>query len=387
MKKVKFLLVAICCIAASLVAMTASANLNINENFEGTAAFVDQNWPITGTAAAGNATVAKTLQMGTNIAVFAWHATNPTSQLGMTDPHTIVAYTGTLTTDRHFAGAKSLQLASGQSANVTNGYQGAGGSPDWMWTYQFAISCDAASAALPAGTQIGHFTLNYSTAGVTNPVFDNVTAPNDSMNIVLKTNAAGKVDVISSKDSVKIGELAGDATSGKATWALITIVVIPQTVLSTDKSTALDTAAPWICFDSILGKYKGPLPLVATPDPGVGTDYVNLPTGINIFVNSNTAADVMTRAGVLGAGFGNQDPTNAAGATAHHLWDFGFDFAAENGGKIFIDDVFVSHRLFGELNYTFDGYIDDVAATRLDAFNQPSNEGKVAAAGPSWMLY
>lgn len=377
MKKVKFLLVAIFCVSMMMLALNASANIYVNEDFEsgaeyrvGTGAtsiglngFVDQNWvdnattitpfgdPLlvmgkmikNGQTGAAPTTMSMTKNQGSNLTTETFFRGTHCSKLIGDDP-----LTGTSNTLSFLANPQNM---------VPNAWVSNANFRIW----QFAVRTDAATVDKAAGTQIGHFRIAFSTDGTT------AKAPNASLGLLFFTNTKKTIDVFCSttltRDAkTKVGEFGG---SGPRAWSVVTIVENQG------------DAARWICYDKALN-FKGPQPLVAKPnfDTITDSDWYFMPKGYSIFINRNEQSLILTPTDGLNAKWGN-------GTNQSSPMDFGWEMQAERGGVLYVDQMFWGNS---RQDNNGDGLANEIG-NRLLGFTARSQEGLSAAAGPSWMLY
>jgi len=314
---------------AFLSSVGARAAIYMDEDFEGGTPFVDQMFPVVSDSTQPVAPLA----MGLNIRAWGAAYTTPTVQLS--------AQEGTVVSSRSFEGTQCYQLASGQHLTVAPG-QFPFRDGNWYRAWQFAVGTDAATAGLAAGTQVGHFDIDYSTEGLAD------LNPDVTIQLALRVNATGGVDLVCvNKSNAVIGTLSGAADD----WLLVTLVAMNRV---TD-TTRADTTEGWAAYDSLTDTYKGPQP----------TNPLNpveplLETGVHVFVDGVAATHtLLTRAGELGTAWGNE---SGAALTA----EIGWEFAAENGGTIFLDNLSWDgggHQEFGR------GF-DREEAARLSQFGE-----------------
>ena len=187
---------------------------------------------------------------------------------------------------------------------------------------QFALSANAATFALPASTQVGHFKMNYSTDG-SNATVEAVY----QLNFV--RNGSGGIDIVVQQG----GAIAGTITAGSP-WAMVSVLVQKD----------LRDGINWEAWDPLRAEYIGPPP---NGNPFVvPTDtYALGPNGINVFVNSSWASNNLSVAAV-GNNFCN-DPNNAdVTAKANQTYLLNWEIVAENGGTVHLDETFWAHGLF-----------------------------------------
>lgn len=366
MKKVKFLLVAIFCVSMMMLALNASATIYLDENFDKAQVFYNNNF--TG----DTATTPTFAIQNQGINVKAERLGNPSDPAATT--FTMTSAQVSRTNERYFSGPYSCKLTGNATSAtlsvigtplkpITGGWQQMG--PNRMW--QLAIGTNKASAEQPAGTRLGHFSILYSTAGTTAKL------PNAALGLVFLSNSKKTVDVICTTTlnatTYKVGEIRGYAGS----WGLITIVQQPN---------ADGNSQPWVLpaannVSPVTYSYRGPQPTVPNPAMGTDSNWGQMPTGYSIFMNSNQQAVVLTRT-ELGSKWGN------TGTQASPV-DFGWELVAENNNVLYVDDMLWAN--FRNNPGAADGANVVEVGTRCKAFNAPTEESGVAAAGPSWMLY
>jgi hypothetical protein len=352
-----FLLFAATAFAVAISALTgrARANLYCDENFEGMP-FAPNAWPYHNDAEP----VSPQMQALQGLELLA--NSSDTAYQGVT----LAANEGEVTDERYFQGARSYRLASGQKLAVGRAQfptQHIG----WYRIWQFALAVDANAAAQSAGTIVGYFQESFST----NP--DNKSTPTDDIRINLVANGRGGVDIQCSKDPSATALKTIEGKRGH--WALLTIVQQHATA----EDGRADSPQKWVANGSD-GKWKGPLPSVPLDTLNVETadeDFYQMPTGYNIFVDSTASPRLTIGRDVLGEAWGTGDGSETP-------QEISWEFAAANGGALYIDDLYWSGGGFDSYgNLMFQEF-----SRRLDPFDLTSAEGPpIAAACPAWMLY
>jgi len=368
----------------SFAATNAGATPYMDEDFEGTSAFVDRDGPVR------NYTSVPVFPLVQGINVRYWG--DPAKYPVPGDPKSTDWYmglynhgdtfykvssmtnTGVVTSDRFFDGAKCLQLDSGQLVKP------AAGSfpwrcPDQTRLIQFAVSTNASTANLTEGTQVGHFKIDYSTNGTD-------LTPEVTVTVNFVVNSSGGVDIIVDNNDTTIGTLTGQAGD----WHMIS--VIAQGQLTDDGS----ASAPqeWRVYDYSDGSYdahyKGPQP----PNPSVpptALNYATLEAGVHFFVDSDSTATATYLSYTdLGSNWGVP-----ASQSPQQTYEIGWEIAAENGGTLFIDDMYWDG--VGHSDPT-NGYCKEEAA-RMEDFDKATTEPSEAPPTPtplpagvkSWDLY
>lgn len=300
---------AVITVSVSLLATTTGAVIYMDENFDGAGVLEDQVFPVLGI----DPEPIEPLAMGINLRYL---DTSPPSEKVV-----IGTNTGSVTSDRSFEGVQSLCLESGQVLAVAPGefpHALSGLFRHW----QFAVNTDAASVALTSGTQIGHYKIDFST-DETAPLDPHVTI---QLNLIV--NGTGGADLVCANDGATLGTLTG----AEEDWLFVSI--ISQQRLNSDGS---NQSTGWRAYDPLADTFKGPQPVVpdpfATPDPDATENFTQIASGVHIFVGDNTAAKVLTPDD-LGNDWGFRQ-----GETIETT-EIGWEFAAENGGTIYIDDLY-----------------------------------------------
>ncbi|MCX7017556.1 MAG: hypothetical protein WCK47_12240 [bacterium] len=332
-----FFVVLLCTLLGTFIRSAAAGNIFIDENFEGAQAFVNWNYPVIG----------------------AWDATdNPpppdagiiakkgillrafdTSVSNKENP--VINNTGSVVTARHFLGSKCLQLASNQSVNMSPSATYVGAETGEIRFFQFALGADAASAALPVGTVIGHYKSDWSI--VTTDTIE------CSMVLNFQVNSTGGIDIYCPNTSSIVGSFQPGAGPGPH-WALVSVIqdIRPFPVA-------------WINYDPLTTTYKGP---VHGDEP---TSFPTVQSGMLIFVNSKSGgAEVL--ADQIGPGWGNDFADDPPGVLNSR--EITWEIKAMNGGTLFIDDLYWD--VCGHKSIT-EGFSQEEAA-RMKDFNQATNE-------------
>jgi hypothetical protein len=316
------------------VAGTASANIYLDEDFEGATAFTDRDWPVKGYP--GTAPTPATVAVkGANL-----HSYD--ADAARTLPKPTFANTGTITSARHFLGAKSLQLATGQSVALSpvNYVNKAIGEIRFL---QFAVSTDAASAALAPGTIIGEFKSDWSTI--------DTTTINATLTIQFRVNAAHRIEAYCTNTSSVVATFDG----GVGSWLVLSRManiryVNPPTLWE----------SPWEAYDPLTTTYKGPV---------TGTEPTTFPlvlSGMRIYGNSKTAYTQLLPDQV-GTGWGSD---NASNPPTLETTEIGWSISALNGGTLFVDDIYWDG---GYHAVSTNGWEQEQAA-RMKEFDQASSE-------------
>ena len=187
---------------------------------------------------------------------------------------------GAVVSSRYFKGAKCLRLQTGQGVKMLPG-QFPFRNGNWFRTWQFAVNTDAASLALPSGTVLGHFRVDYANASETSLV------PDTSIVLRVVVNAAGGANLV----CVNNGSILGVLNGATDNWLLVTLIAMNKVTATT----LLDSTEPWECYDPLTGTNKGPQP---NPAP------IPITTGVHIYVDAPSLATVhtvLTRAAHLGS--------------------------------------------------------------------------------------
>lgn len=330
MLKSRILFTVAACVVA-LAAMPASANIHLDENFEGASAFVDHDYPVTGETAA--VTAESLLNQGVNLRDWAYDAASSTP--------CVVDTTGAVVTSRFFTGAKSLQLEDGEAVGVNGDF--AARDSVWFKDLQFAISVDDAVYGLAGGTQIGHITWDFST--------DN--------NVTNGAEAAYELDLVmngSTAVDLKLGStVLGTLTGSTGDWLVVTLIAqLDMFTVGGEK---------FECLDPLTGLYKGPQP-TGTPTLSSQAGWPLMVAGITAFVNSN--AGVLTAPADIDAAWGaltNDDPGKDTD-------EIDWEIAAENGGILYVDEMYWGTSAHQQAERGYDGE----AAARLICFDAEPDE-------------
>ena len=298
----------------------AGALIYLDEDFEGSYIFVDRNFPVTDST---QTQPVAPLAQGINLR--AWDAgyTTPKVQLGTAE--------GAVVSTRAYRGLKSYCLQSGQNLAVTPGHFPFRDADAFRF-WQFALSTDAASVALASDTRIGRFDISYSTAGAAD------LTPDVMIRLELVATGTEKARLTCQNNGETLAHLSGAAND----WVLVSIIA--QDSITTP--TVQDTASKWVAFDPLTDTTKGP--------------FLPVLTGVHIYVTDGNGAlrSSLLRGDALGASWGN---TAGRQLTA----EIGWRFAAENGGTLYIDDLYWDAGAHGDAERAF----DREQAARMDAFS------------------
>jgi len=312
MWRTRFLLGALVCVSLML-AMSANANIVVDEDFDQGTVFTNHGYNALRMELTSASQAAIDARQGLNVE---WSNTlNNSSILA------VVTNTGTASTEAYFSSPNSLKLASGQSAVMS--WTGATTTNNWARYYnnfyQFAVrTTTAALAAVSPGTTIGHFKIDFSTDGYTN----------------LTTEATVQFDFRSKSataaEVVYQGQSLGNILPYSGWWTVVSIINHPRP----------NYAAAWGALDWVHGtipsnpRIKGEVQL---PWVVGNTTTTRVRDGLTVYVNGNTPATVLSTQSITvtpGApGFGQLAEKTAVN---------GFEIAAENGGTIYVDDMFMS---------------------------------------------
>lgn len=306
---------------------SANANIYMDEDFEGAEPFVNRNFPVLG----DTAQPVQPLLTGLNLRAWSSGYTSPTVEL--------IHEGGTVISVRSYAGTHSYKLSSGQKLAVSPGaFPFRNG--NWFRVWQFAINTDSNTTNLTSGTQVGFFKIDYSNDSITD------LTPDVTIKLKLKVNDTGNVDLVcENKSNTIIGTLNG----GLDSWLLVTIIAMNK-VTTGDR---LESTEGWAAYDFFTDTYKGPQPI----DPDNPTKPL-ISTGIHIYVNNDPASLTLTRATELGSDWGNE--VSGTQVTS----EIGWEFAAENGGNIYLDNLYWDAGLHQE----FPRGMDREQAARLAQF-------------------
>jgi hypothetical protein len=326
-----------------LAAMTANANIYIDEGFEDSTPFTDHNWPIQDSAVTTPSQTLIDTYQGINIRA---------SAADQTTPKVTLTNSGTVSTAAKFKGLQSLKLTSGQSFFVPGPFVNR--PLNWMQSTQFAAAVDTATLALPPGTQVGHYKQNWSTDG------DNATIEL-AYQINFVVNATGGVDIVQQNTSTGVGQMYQPGW-----FKVITLIAQKQW-----------EPLPFECYDPLTSTYKGPQP-IGDPFHGTGTKPM-MAAGFNLFVNSETPASIYKP-----AGFGNW-PNNSPADQANATYLMSWELVAENGGVLYIDEYFWCVGYFQEGNYP-DLENQDCSA-RINSYIAPAPPQPPSNDAKNWSLY
>jgi len=373
-----------CLVFCGFAAASFAGMIAVDENFEGTTAFVDQHFPIEDLT-----TVADATQLAKKGVALRGYST------ALDHPYTsaMVSSSGTLTTDRHFLGAKSMFLS--PTGTISEGVLPSGGvGLRCARVKQFAIS--ASTETLPAvGTKIGYFksdwTITTSTASTTQT---NVVEASLILNFVVGNSQS--INVVCQNTGAKVGAFP----AGRGGWGLVSIITNNLVPYGTDdpKLTFADYTA-WTSGTPqsviLISGLKGP-----SPDPSTTT--VPIYSGSYVFLNtkampnnktktssifvSRSAMGVATGAGIIDGGWGN-DNTHNAGVPAGSC-ELGWSLVATaQGGGLYVDNVYQDSAYHditgGQQNWEIE------EASRMQDFNQASNEPRLGSTAgvKAWELY
>lgn len=331
----------------------AHAFLYIDEDFEGTAPFVNRDWPIRDNTTIPTAESIRNSQ-GINIRAYS----DSMEKLSGSIP---LRNTGSLTADIAFSGRQSLRLASGRAVSIEGASAYPGSGQKWFRVIQFALTVDPATLSLPAATRVARFQTHWSTDL-------NKATVEATWQLNLTRNALGGIDLVVDSTGEKVGEIPA---AGK--WVVVTMLASVRIGGQPE---------PWKAWDPFTGQYKGPQP---TGDP-INDNGIcaTIPDGISVHVNSNTAAAHIPGA-TLSPDWGRDfEPDNPDGGDDHtDLTDWGL--LAENGGTLYVDDLFWAHGVFHSHEGRMPMMLD--AAARIGDFTGSappsvgSPNGAVAATG------
>lgn len=285
-------------------ASVSAGNIYVDETFEGASAFIDRNYPVTGEASPPTATTIAV--KGANLRAYDTDAAN-------TLPKPIFANTGTMVSTRHFQGAKSLQLASGQSLSVAPFIVGDGYGE--FRFFQFAISATPETCNLPAGTKVGHYKSNWSTT-----TKNTVQA---SMLLDFVVNSSKSIDVVCRNTTSSV---VATFQGGTGRWMLFSIITNIRRV-ETDPQPVFY----WEALDPLTSLYKGP---VTGLEPA---SFPQILAGMHFFANSKTECAYVVPESI-GPGWGNDNLDTPADLL--NTADLGWELVAENGGTLFIDNLY-----------------------------------------------
>jgi len=338
--------------AISLLLVTkVPANIYLDETFEGTTAFVDQDWPVQGDVnihpTPSIVAVKGAYMRAYFVGSFDWRTPKPA-----------INNTGTLTTARYFLGSKSLQLASGQSVSVPSSPTYVGNANGEYRVIQFALSCTTETLALPAGTVVGHFNYYWSVTTT-----DTVEA---TLTLNFRVDSAGKLEMFCVNTSSVVATIDG----GVGSWALVSL-------LTQIRPGDIGTVS-WNGYDPLTDTYRNP-----------DAQETEIDGGIHVFVNSNTEA-LWVLDDQIGTGWGN-DNSDTPAAT-HDSVELGWELAATNGGTLFIDDLYWDggyHDINGDTprNTDNEGFAEEEAA-RMKPFDQAPSEGAPPLLGAkNWEIH
>jgi len=319
-------LLAVCALFAH-----AGAAIYLDEDFEGTSAFVDQDFPLKDYTTAP----AAPLVQGINLRAYSSDATytSPKVLLGTNQ--------GSVVSTRAHSGTKCYELSGGQGLAVAPG-QFSFRNSNWFRFWQFAVSTDAASAAQGQGTEIGRFEIDYANASTTS------LTPDVTITVLFQANGSGGVDIVCTNTGVTLGTLSGASDD----WRVVSVIAMNRV----EYGTGLDLTLAWAAYDPLTDTDKGPPysePLVA---------------GVYVFVDDGTnpvSLTRLTRADHLGLDWGNEDSQEAG----HKIdtSEIGWRFTTTANGAIFLDDLYWDGGLHQELARGFD---NEQAARMLPFANQ-----------------
>jgi hypothetical protein len=327
------------------VAATASANIYLDENFEGATPFVDRDWLIENLTTVP--TPAIVAEKGANLRSYDNNAARQ-------DPRPVTTTDGTVVSTRYFLGAKCLQLASNQRVGIATGTY-VNNAIGEIQMFQFAVSTDAASKALAPGTIIGSYKWDWST-------IDTVTV-SASLILDFRVNAAHRIQVVCRNTGATLDTFNG----GPGSWVLISILA----EIRPDDGPSAHTGT-WRAYDPLGTLYKG---------PNVGDEPTSFPTllsGMHVFVNGkNEVAHVLPDA--IGAGWGNDNGNPGTLDSA----SLGWEIKALNGGTLFVDDIYWDGGYHSDETRGF----DQEQAARMKEFNWAGSEPLVPiAAVEDWSI-
>jgi len=360
--------------------MNSFATINISENFEGATAFVDKDWAtrdqLTSTTSAQHDSV-----QGTAIRDYAVEGTMGNKPA--------VTSAGTIVTERHFLGAKSFKLTTGQSISPQKG--SIHNDLRCNRVRQFAVSFSTESlASLAPGTQVGHYKAEWTIVSGTVPtsVTADVADARFQLNFVTST-IPDAIDIMCSNTATKVGTFY----AGVGGWGLVSIISNPLVTAATpDAPTVFVAYRSWTPGPTgmILGDLVGPKNGDTATSAAGGA--ITLAPGMYVYLNSAAGGTYVPRAAVgtsVGAGItdGTWGNDNVA-ATTGNLWnscEIRWELVAEGGGTMYVDNVYDDY-LFHDINGGRWGSEIEAAQRMLD-FNAVSNEPGRAAAAKSWELY
>lgn len=363
MRSTFFLALLLVCLMLG-IASIGQAGALVDEDFEGAAVLVNQNWIVR-----GSTTFPPTPEI---IAVQGVHLRTYADDANNTHLVTYSA-TGSQTPTRFFQGAKSYKLDAGQAITFGKPADGAGiQAASSQQLIQFALSADASVAGKAVGTQVGHFKIDFS--------LTNTSTVQDSAFFNFVVAAGGKLSVVSQDNAAVIKTI--DCGAGQ--WTLLSFAInyaIQDGVASGDPARNANT--PWRMYDPLTTSYKGLQPIIALippANPEVATNFNSFGTGIQVFADANTTVTTV-RANDMDPGWGLDGVTGATWET----WIQGWELAAENGGIIYIDDLAWHTSAY---TTSIEAWCHEIAA-RTDPFNTATTEpaGPPVAQVRHWDLY
>jgi hypothetical protein len=349
------LLLALLCVLTCALAVNASAmNILIDEDFEGVTPFVDQHFPIQarGGTMITTPTQAQVAVKGLNLLDYYYQ--DPTTATILT------VNTGRVVTTQSFRGAQSLELNPGErvATELPAGVDQSGGC-DFL---QFALSASLESARLPAGTQVGHLKMFWSTT-------DTVTL-SAVTELDFKVVGPGRIHIVCANTGSIVSEMrvVGGCVP-VLSWQLMSIISDTRRPDAPDPT--LDDL-PWQAYDPLTGKYKGPV---------TGHEPASFPTlvgGQHIFCNSKVEG-VTLQPDQVGPGWG--DTSNLSSERRTGL--LGWEIAAENGGTLYVDDIYLD--VGRHADYMNGAYQHQAA--RMNEFDQRGNFLWADCDARDWQLY
>jgi hypothetical protein len=311
-----------------LFSITACGAIYMDEDFEGVEPFVDRKFPVL----SGTAQPVAPLVKGINLRAFSNEQAVP--------PVLMQTMGGTVVAGREYQGTHFYRLSAGQRLAVAPG-QFPHRNGVWFRLWQFAVSTDLVTVKLPPGTQIGHFKIDYS-----NDSIDDL-KPDVTIQLILRVNNNSGVDLVcANKNDAILGTLNGDENN----WLVVTIIAMNK-VTNVAKA---DTTEGWIAYDPLTKVFKGP-----QPRNPIRPEKIPFPTGVHIYVNGPENRKILlVRSRDLGNSWGNEDGGVAVTS------EIGWEFAAENGGMLYLDNLYWEARGVPNL----ENGIDMEQNTRLGQF-------------------
>lgn len=335
MWRTRFFVGALVCVVLALTMGANAALIWVDEDFDQGTVFADKGFPIRANGTSLTAQSQIDGDQGLNVEYLDGNATRSASLPVFTN-------TGVTTTARFFTAPNSLQLtgtakvsaamASGSAGGTTDSYPYRGNDK----TYQFVVAVSTATlAGVPTGTQIGHFKIDYSTDTTTGQGVD-------------KTFQLNFVKTADNRAEIQYNGSAVAGMPGYPGWWSVVTILVRQGCTSQ----GVANTANWGAFDYVHVPGNHPElagnPLTKGPQDmyqATQTTSSQVLSGFTVFVNSNQPSLYVSPTAFdsnpdFSLRWGNSATAWRAGSYQQRTAEVGWELAADNGGTLFVDDMF-----------------------------------------------